>query len=121
MDDEEIEVGEKFGERLFKAIDESRYHVVILSKGYVDSKWCLKELAAMVVHMMESTSRPSQHKKEIIPVFYYVEPSDVRHQRGPFEQSFKDHEVLYNPTDVEEWRQAMNKIGERQGPVIKDE
>ncbi|KAF3779336.1 Toll/interleukin-1 receptor-like protein [Nymphaea thermarum] len=116
MDDEEIEVGEKFSERILKAIEESRYYVVILSQGYADSKWCLRELVAM-----ESVAMSPQHEKVIIPVFYYVEPSDVRHQRNTFENAFKKHEVLYDPTDVKEWRQAMTKVGERQGHVINHE
>uniref|UniRef100_A0A5K1DTT1 ADP-ribosyl cyclase/cyclic ADP-ribose hydrolase n=1 Tax=Nymphaea colorata TaxID=210225 RepID=A0A5K1DTT1_9MAGN len=59
MDEKDIEVEEEIDERLLKAIDDSKYCVVILSSRYADFKACLIELAAMF-----------RLKKEIIPVFF---------------------------------------------------
>ena len=43
-DDEELSWGREIGSSLFDAIEESRFVLVILSKNYASSKWCLKEL-----------------------------------------------------------------------------
>ncbi|XP_031486915.1 disease resistance protein TAO1-like [Nymphaea colorata] len=114
MDEEDIEAGEEIDERLLKVIEGSRCCVVILSSRYADSKACLMELAAMF-----------RLKKQIIPVFFYVEPSDVSHQSGPFKIDFSTHqkrpfEIAFSihqkhsssSRDVEEWRQALTKVGE---------
>jgi Cdc6-like AAA superfamily ATPase len=53
------------------AIRTASVHVAIFSPRYAESSWCLKEL----VQMLESGST-------IIPVFYNVEPSDLRWTRG---------------------------------------
>ncbi|XP_049934059.1 disease resistance protein TAO1-like [Nymphaea colorata] len=107
MNDEKMKSGEKIDKRLLEVIKESRYCVVILSKGYADSKSCLMELATMF-----------EHKKEIIPIFYHVEPSDVLHQRDPFEMAFKNHQVSSSSADVDEWRTAMTKVGQLKGFTI---
>ncbi|KAM3729350.1 hypothetical protein ACB098_12G004800 [Castanea mollissima] len=72
-DDEKLERGTFIAPELLTAIEDSRFAVVILSRDYVLSSWCLIELAK-IVECME--------KKELIvlPVFHYVDPSDVRNQ-----------------------------------------
>ncbi|CAN6468750.1 unnamed protein product [Victoria cruziana] len=108
MDDYEMVAGDKIGERLMEAIKESRSCVTVLSSGYADSKWCLMELAAMF-----------EHNKVIVPVFYYVEPSDVRHQRNSFEMAFRNHEErCVNSAEIKKWRQAMRSVGQLKGFVI---
>lgn len=108
MDDYEMVAGDKIGERLMEAIKESRSCVTVLSSGYADSKWCLMELAAMF-----------EHNKVIVPVFYYVEPSDVRHQRNSFEMAFRNHEErCVNSAEIKKWRQAMCSVGQLKGFVI---
>ncbi|WMV56773.1 hypothetical protein MTR67_050158 [Solanum verrucosum] len=49
----------------------------------------------------------------VIPVFYDVSPSDVRHQNPPFADSFSQHEVKYKDDmeNVQRWRGAFVEAG----------
>ena len=87
-----------------KAIEELRFAIVILSKDYTSSTWCLDELANIITCKkdMEMT---------ILPVFYYVDPSDVRKQLGTFAQAFVKHEEKENKERVEKWRDALTQVG----------
>ena len=44
-DDNLIRRGEEIAPKLLKAVEESRSCIVVLSKTYADSRWCLDELA----------------------------------------------------------------------------
>ena len=50
---------------------------------------------------------------KILPVFYDVEPSDVRKQMGTFEQTFIEHENRFkeNIEKVKMWRDALTHVG----------
>ncbi|KAM3729422.1 hypothetical protein ACB098_12G010400 [Castanea mollissima] len=52
-DDEELERGKPISPELLKAIEESRLAIVIFSKNYTFSTWCLDELAKIVRCMRE--------------------------------------------------------------------
>ncbi|KAG7948082.1 hypothetical protein I3843_14G129100 [Carya illinoinensis] len=112
-DDESLERGTYISQELMQAIQESRYAIVIFSKNYAFSKWCLQELAEIVEW---------EEKKNltIIPIFYHVDPSDVRKQRGTFAEAFAAHEK--DPmVDIEEsntWRNAFTKVGYIKGEHI---
>ena len=71
--EERLERGESISPALLKAIEESRFAIIILSKNYVSSSWCMEELAKMVRCRKETGLT-------ILPIFYYVSPSDVRKQ-----------------------------------------
>ena len=97
-DDEKLEKGKTISPELSNAIEKLRYAVVIFSKNYASSTWCLNELVKLV----------QCEKEKIWPVFCDVEPSDVRKQKGTFEHDF-----------IEMWRDALSKVGEIVGwPVI---
>ncbi|GKB74906.1 Toll/interleukin-1 receptor domain-containing protein [Tanacetum coccineum] len=80
-DDITLPMGESVGPALFKAIEESRHAVVIFSKNYADSSWCLDEL----VHIMKCRTENGQI---VIPIFYDVEPTEVRNQKWEFGEAF---------------------------------
>ena len=108
-DDEKLEKGKTISPELSNAIEKSRYAVVIFSKNYASSTWCLNELVKIV----------QCEKEKIWPVFYDVEPSDVRKQEGTFEHDFIKHEKNFNEDRVKMWRVALSKVGEIVGwPVI---
>ncbi|XP_059590542.1 disease resistance protein RUN1-like [Vitis vinifera] len=67
--------GEEVASALFKAIEKSRCILVVLSKYFAHSGWFLDEL----VKIMEYRN---QNGKVILPVFYHVDPSDVRKEEG---------------------------------------
>ena len=100
-DDEKLEKGKTIDAQLFKAIKESRFAVVILSENYASSTWCLNELVEIVAcEKMGMT---------ILPIFYNVDPSDVRKQKGTFAQRFDEYEKQFEEK-VGTWRAALNHV-----------
>ncbi|KAI8539597.1 hypothetical protein RHMOL_Rhmol09G0195400 [Rhododendron molle] len=53
----------------------SRITIVLFSRSYVCSSWCLEELAVIM-------DCRSKWGLIVLPIFYDVDPSDVRKQRG---------------------------------------
>ena len=108
-DEEELERGQSIS-KLFEVIEESHIAIIIFSKNYASSKWCLKELAKI-----------NEYRKEIglivLPIFYDVEPSDIKKQTGTFEQAFIDHQKCYevNIKEVETWRAALKEVANISG------
>ncbi|GMY19124.1 disease resistance protein RPV1-like, partial [Fagus crenata] len=101
-DDEKLEKGKAIS-FLFKAIEESRFAIVIFSKDYASSTWCLDELAKIV-----------QCEKEmgmtILPVFYDVEPYDVRPEKeGTFALALIELEKRFKDK-VKTWRAALTHV-----------
>nr|GEV49978.1 hypothetical protein [Tanacetum cinerariifolium] len=98
-DDVTLPRGESVGPALLKAIQESRHAVIIFSKNYADSSWCLDEL----VHIMKCRAENGQI---VMPVFYDVDPSDVRKQKRDFGEAFSK-QVAENTTKAELWRKQL--------------
>ena len=101
MDDEKLERGKYISQELLKAIEESKYAIVVLSKNYASSRWCLIELAK-IVECMTKTGLT------ILPVFYHVDPSNVRNQMEILAEAFAKHEKdpKINIEDVQAWKIA---------------
>ncbi|XP_031476718.1 disease resistance protein L6-like isoform X2 [Nymphaea colorata] len=108
IDSQELEKGQKVKE-LCRYIETSKIFVPIFSKGYADSEWCLKEITKMV-----------ECKRLIIPVFFDVEPRDVRGQSGPFEPAFTRYgkNDITNKEEVRKWRNALTEAGEISGYTL---
>jgi hypothetical protein len=113
-DDKELEMGNPILPELLNAIEKSRMAVVILSKTYASSTWCLEELLK-IVECMERGMR-------VWPIFYHVDPSDLRHQKGTFEVAFAEHEKRFkeNIEKVQKWRDALKKVANLSSQHIKD-
>ncbi|RVX01240.1 TMV resistance protein N [Vitis vinifera] len=77
--------GEDIAPGLLYAIEKSRLVLVILSHNYARSNWCLDEL----VRIMECREEMG---KIVFPVFYHVDPSHVRNQKGSYGEAFAYHE-----------------------------
>ncbi|KAI3696363.1 hypothetical protein L1987_79377 [Smallanthus sonchifolius] len=106
-DDEALPRGETIGPALFKAIDESRIAVIIFSENYANSSWCLDE----VEYIMRGKNERGQI---VLPIFYHVDPSDVRKQKGKYKEAFAKHE-LENNQKVDSWRKALMDAGNLAG------
>ncbi|KAF8017562.1 hypothetical protein BT93_H2670 [Corymbia citriodora subsp. variegata] len=109
-DDEDLRIGEEIGSELLRAIKQSRISIPIFSKRYAFSKWCLKEL----VQMVECKKTMGQ---KIMPIFYDVEPSEVRHQTGKYGQAFLEHQnkEQYDDGTISEWKAALSEVGALKG------
>ncbi|XP_030970594.1 TMV resistance protein N-like [Quercus lobata] len=84
-DEENLEIGKSISSKFLKAIKESRFAIVILSRKFASSAWCLDELTKIIGCLKETTTT-------VFPIFYDVDPSDVRKQIGAFAQAFSKHE-----------------------------
>ncbi|XP_060169629.1 disease resistance protein RPV1-like isoform X1 [Lycium barbarum] len=119
--DEELKEEEK---KLQKAIQESRVLIVVISNDYASSQRCLDDL----IHMLES-KRAFGHF--LLPVFYVVDPSDVRKQKGSFEEAFFRYEERYKTENderrkkwtekVEKWRAALREVADLGGMVLQNQ
>ena len=58
-DDEEVRRGTIISLELMNAIEESRFAIVILSKDYASSSWCLTELAKIIECMKKKKAASS--------------------------------------------------------------
>ncbi|KDO40203.1 hypothetical protein CISIN_1g047667mg [Citrus sinensis] len=113
-DDKELEKGGSISPELLKAIEESRISIIVLSKNYASSTWCLDELAKIV----ECKNR----KDQILPIFYDVEPTVVRKQTASFGEAFAKHEEAFrnNVEKVQTWRDALKTVANKSGWELKD-
>nr|XP_043632988.1 TMV resistance protein N-like [Erigeron canadensis] len=113
-DNEMLRRGGVISTELVKAIEESRLAVVVFSKNYANSSWCLDEL----VKIMECQE---QKRQRVLPVFYLVNPSDVREQKRDFAEAFEKHEKDFKETmdKVNKWRKALATAGNIAGWHIK--
>jgi len=98
--DDKVERGEEIPATIVRAIGESKLSVIVFSKNYADAK-CLDELVKIV--------ECGRSKRQIVlPVFYDIDPSDVRNQRGTFAEAFAKHERHFEEKKkVREWRNAL--------------
>nr|XP_043630624.1 disease resistance protein RUN1-like [Erigeron canadensis] len=128
QDDDVMERGRLLKPELEKAIHQSQVSLIVFSKEYATSKWCLDE--TMMI-MEEYDLRSSTDKREVIPLFYNIDPTDVRFQTGCFEDAFKgyDDEVTKEvdvqkrnelSEKVEAWRTYLKKAGSLTGMTFKD-
>ena len=108
QDHNEIPRGEEISKHLLKAIQESKIYIVVFSKGYASSRWCLNEL----VEILECKSRETG--QIVLPVVYDIDPSDVRKQTGNFAKAFDGHEERFKEK-VKEWRKALEETGNLSG------
>lgn len=113
-DDDEIERGKHIESELQKAIEQSRISIIVLSKTYADSIWCLDELVK-ILHCKKAS------QQEVVPVFYDVDPSQVRNQSGSFEEAFSRHEEQFGARKVDLWREALNDVAELAGMVLRNQ
>ncbi|XP_048442299.1 disease resistance protein RPV1-like [Pyrus x bretschneideri] len=114
-DDDELETGEVIKSGLKQAIQMSRTSVIVFSKDYASSRWCLNELVEIVDHKRTS----SDHV--VIPVFYHVDPSHVRKQTGSFAEAFARHRKTEPPDMMERWRKALAEVADLAGKVLQNQ
>ncbi|XP_013613091.1 PREDICTED: disease resistance protein TAO1-like isoform X1 [Brassica oleracea var. oleracea] len=96
-DDLDLERGKSISPELVDVIKCSRFAIVVVSRNYAASSWCLDEL----LKIMECKDAFEQ---TIIPIFYEVDPSDVRRQSGSFGEDVESHS---DKKKVKKWKEAL--------------
>ncbi|KAL3352717.1 hypothetical protein AABB24_020620 [Solanum stoloniferum] len=119
LDDKSLEDGDSISEELLKAIEESQVALIVFSRNYATSRWCLNEL----VKIMEC--KEEENGKTVIPIFYDVDPSHVRYQSESFAEAFANHESRYKDDvegmqKVQGWRTALTAAANLKGYDIRD-
>jgi len=113
-DDDEIRIGENIELEIQKAIQESKSSIIVFSKNYSSSRWCLDELSMIMER------RTVGHL--VFPVFYDVDPSEVGNQTGQFGEEFAKLEISfkYQMERVEGWRRALKEAANMERMVLED-
>ncbi|XP_022743332.1 TMV resistance protein N-like isoform X1 [Durio zibethinus] len=115
-DDEEIERGKNINDEIEKAIlYESKISVIVFSKNYAASTWCLNELVKIL-----ERKKSSQHI--VLPIFYDVDPTQVKKQTGSYAEAFAKHEECFKSEMhmVQRWRIALKEVANFGGMVLQD-
>ncbi|CAN1250849.1 Disease resistance protein L6 [Linum perenne] len=113
-DEEELQKGETIGPYLNQAIAESKIYIPIFTEGYASSKWCLQELAKMVNCWKTGGGGKGQHI--ILPVFYFIDPRDVRHpDSGSYKEAFEQYQLKHDSETILEWKEALQEVGKMKG------
>ena len=88
LDENDLKRGDEISPALLRAIQDSKLCLIVLSKNYASSTWCLDEL----VHILRCKG-----PQKVVPIFYKVIPSHVRKQKescataiGALEERFKE-------------------------------
>ncbi|XP_028781521.1 TMV resistance protein N-like [Neltuma alba] len=109
-DDKDLERGKVIKEDLFQAIEDSLCAVIVISENYAKSTWCLEELQKI----LEASKILD---RRVFPIFYDVDPTDVRHQRKRFLEAMDEHENRFREDNVkvQTWRSALCEIANLSG------
>ncbi|KAG4177340.1 hypothetical protein ERO13_A11G297350v2 [Gossypium hirsutum] len=114
-DDPNLEAGEEIAPELLKVIQQSWCSVIVFSETYAFSGRCLEELAEIV-----KQKNGNGHK--VFPIFYHVDPSDLRKQKEKVEKAFAKHEERYkeNKDKIQKWRNALIEVANIKGWHLHD-
>ncbi|TYG47744.1 hypothetical protein ES288_D11G365200v1 [Gossypium darwinii] len=76
----------------------------------LETCWCLEELAEIV-----KQKNDKGHK--VFPIFYHVDPSDLRKQKEKVEEAFAKHEERYkeDKDKIQKWRNALTEVANIKG------
>ncbi|KAK7360083.1 hypothetical protein VNO77_02058 [Canavalia gladiata] len=117
IDDEELQRGDEITPALFKAIQESRIAISVFSINYASSSFCLDELVTIIDYIKTKG-------RLVLPVFYNVDPSHVRHQTGTYDNALAEHEGWFknnkekfedNMKRLQKWKTALTQVANLSG------
>ncbi|KAH9288951.1 hypothetical protein KI387_033068 [Taxus chinensis] len=113
LDKEELQLGDFIPAQIQHAMRSSFLHIAIFSPSYAQSPWCLAELSFML-----------KTGNKIIPVFYNVEPADLRWvAKGIYASAFSHHKHKrrYCSETLEDWKKALHDVSYYNGQMLKND
>ncbi|KAG6619746.1 hypothetical protein I3842_Q084400 [Carya illinoinensis] len=111
--DEQLERGNEISPALLKAIEESRISIIVLSKNYASSTWCLEEL-------MKILECREMKQQIVLSVFYKVHPSIVRRQKKNYGEALANYkDKLNDDMKVDSWKAALKEVANLSGFHLK--
>ncbi|PWA67610.1 NB-ARC domains-containing protein [Artemisia annua] len=113
-DDNDLLRGEYISPQLYKAIEESRFLIVIFSKNYTSSTWCLRELVKIL-----ECKKIENPKHEVRIIFYDAKPDVVRKQKRSYAEAFAKHQISNIP-EVDNWKEALSMAANLSGWDLQD-
>ncbi|KAG6628115.1 disease resistance protein RUN1-like [Carya illinoinensis] len=114
LDEDEVKRGDEISPVLLQAIEDSRISIIVFSENYASSTWCLDEL----LKILECKKSKQQL---VLPVFYHVNPSDIRHQRGSFGKALAKHaEKLNGDMKLQMWKAALLEVASLSGDHLRN-
>nr|GEV27161.1 Toll/interleukin-1 receptor (TIR) domain-containing protein [Tanacetum cinerariifolium] len=92
-------------DELIEAIEDSKFFIIVFSKNYASSSWCLEELVKIM-----DCRKGFGHTA--YPVFYDVEPTEVCKQSGCLDHGAEegpsvDKPLEWTETELEEWAEEV--------------
>ncbi|KAM5569743.1 hypothetical protein ABKV19_016982 [Rosa sericea] len=113
--DDQLRRGEEISTELLHAIEQSRISIIVFSENYASSKWCLEELVKIL-------DCKKSNQQEVRPVFYKVDPSDIRNHRGSFGKALANHECKFkdNMEKVQRWKEALSEAANLSGSTLSE-
>ncbi|KAF7848824.1 hypothetical protein BT93_L1532 [Corymbia citriodora subsp. variegata] len=115
INNEELRKGEQLTLAPKNAIEQSCIAIIVFSKDYASSPWCLEE----AVKIMECKERKGLI---VLPVFYKVEPRELRRGRKSYGKAMAKHESKFGKDSkkVKRWAKALFDAGGLSGWDLND-
>ncbi|PNX88831.1 resistance protein, partial [Trifolium pratense] len=112
MDDEELRKGDEITKSLLQAIEDSKIAIVVLSENYASSSFCLEELSKILDSMKDKADC------SILPIFYKVDPSDIRKLQKTYGEAMAKHMANSNP-NLDKWKASLDQVASLCGSHYK--
>ncbi|GLJ16851.1 hypothetical protein SUGI_0290450 [Cryptomeria japonica] len=121
LDEPELDLGDSIPCEIQEAMTTSFLHIAILSPRYAESTWCLAELSFMMKQI--ESGKQINSEKHIVPVFYNVDPRDIRWIKRAYAQAFSEHVAKgrYTSQKLEDWKSALQKVSYLKGPIVNSD
>ncbi|KAJ9552687.1 hypothetical protein OSB04_016732 [Centaurea solstitialis] len=116
-DKDEIKIGHQIKPQLERAIELSTMSIIVFTKSYGESEWCLNEL----LKILERKKFDDHYI--VFPIFYRVQPKTIGKQEGSYWKAFEVCEKSdeHSNEKIDQWRKALKEASKIAGRVLPDE
>nr|XP_043634496.1 disease resistance protein RUN1-like [Erigeron canadensis] len=110
-EDEHVQRGEERSKQVYRAIEESRFLVLVFSASFTSSPSCLQELVKIL-----KCKEENHDKYQIRTIFHNVNPETLLKQTESHVETFSQYDQFLESTDeVPHWREALTKAANLPG------